>query len=73
MGVAAVMDASGLLAEGVPANWGVYWGVDDVDAAAATAKQLGGSVIQEPETTPYGRLATVADTAGATLKLRSMG
>jgi predicted enzyme related to lactoylglutathione lyase len=69
--VAGVMDAGGFLREGVPAHWSVYWHVDDIDGTAAAAARLGGAVVMGPETTPYGRLATVADPAGAQFKLRT--
>jgi uncharacterized protein len=55
----------------VPAHWSVYWHVDDVDATVARVEALGGSVTMRPETTPYGRLAVVADPAGAQFKLRT--
>ena len=64
------MDASGFLPEGVPSNWRVYWEVDDVDAAIATVTGLGGSVLMPAQDTPYGRLAQVADPAGAAFNLR---
>jgi predicted enzyme related to lactoylglutathione lyase len=67
--VAGVMDASGFLPEGVPAHWSVYFRTDDVDATVARALELGGSVIQPPEDTPYGRLTTLADPMGAAFKL----
>jgi uncharacterized protein len=70
MGLAGIMDASGFLPEGAPSAWYVYWEVDDVDATVAKAQQLGGSVVDEPEDTPYGRLATLQDPAGARFKLR---
>jgi len=41
----------------------------DADAAVARVESLGGSVVRAPEDTPYGRLATVADPAGAQFKL----
>lgn len=68
--VAGVVDASGFLPEGVPGSWSVYWQTDDVDATIAKVIEHGGSVVREPEDTPYGRLATVADPAGAQFKLR---
>jgi len=71
--LAGIMDASGFLPEGVPAHWSVYWEVDDVDRTVDQVKALGGSVAMAPETTPYGRLATVADPAGAVFKLRTGG
>ena len=33
--LAGVMDATGFLPDGVPADWSIYWEVDDVDAAVA--------------------------------------
>jgi len=68
--LAGIMDASGFLPEGVPAHWSVYWEVDDVDATVAKVKALGGSVVMDAVDTPYGRLATVTDPAGAQFKLR---
>ncbi|MFX0575193.1 VOC family protein [Nocardia nepalensis] len=60
-----VMDASAFLPEGVPAGWTVYFGADDVDTAAAKVVELGGAVLSQPEDTPYGRMAQVADPTGA--------
>jgi len=71
--VAGIMDAQRFLPADVPSNWSVYWQVDDVDATVAVARSSGGSVVMEPESTPYGRLATVADPAGAVFKLRATG
>jgi predicted enzyme related to lactoylglutathione lyase len=67
--LAGIMDASGFLPEGVPAHWSVYFGVDDTDAALAKIVDLGGSIVAAAEDTPYGRLATAADSAGARFKL----
>lgn len=67
--VAGVMDATTWLKEGVPAHWSVYFAVEDADATIARLGELGGSVVQPAEDTPYGRLATVADPAGAVFKL----
>jgi hypothetical protein len=53
-------------AEGMPPNWTGYIGVDDVDAACAKVKSLGGSVRREPVDIPgIGRFAIVADPSGA--------
>jgi uncharacterized protein len=68
--LAGVMDASAFLPEGVPSHWSVYWEVDDTDAAVEKVKALGGAVVMDPQDTPYGRLATVKDPAGALFKLR---
>jgi uncharacterized protein len=69
--LAGIMDASGLLPPGVSSHWSVYWEVEDADTAVAKVKSLGGSVVMEPQATPYGRLATVTDPAGAEFKLRT--
>lgn len=69
--LAGIMDAAGFLPEGAPSQWSVYWEVEDVDATLARAGALGGSVVQPAEDTPYGRLAALADPAGAHFKLRS--
>jgi hypothetical protein len=68
--LAGIMDATAFLPDGVPARWSVYWAVDNADATVAKVKALGGSVVADAVDTPYGRLATVADPAGAQFKLR---
>jgi predicted enzyme related to lactoylglutathione lyase len=67
--LAGIMDASGILPDGVPAHWSVYFGVEDTDAALAKIVELGGSVLAAAEDTPYGRLASAADPTGAQFKL----
>ena len=44
---------------------------DDIDATVAKVKDLGGSVITGAEDTPYGRIASMTDPAGALFKLRT--
>ncbi|MCU1452103.1 MAG: Glyoxalase/bleomycin resistance protein/dioxygenase [Acidimicrobiales bacterium] len=66
---AGIMDASNFLPEGVPASWQIYFGVEDADAALAKVIELGGSVMQGAEDTPYGRMASVADPSGAFFKV----
>lgn len=67
--------AGGLMAKtpdmGDKANvWGTYFGVEDVDAAAATVEQLGGKVIQPPfDVEGVGRMAVVADPQGAVFSI----
>ena len=68
--LAGIMDAKAFLPEGVPSHWSVYWQVDDPDAIVSRVKALGGSVVMDATDTPYGRLATVTDPAGAQFKLR---
>jgi predicted enzyme related to lactoylglutathione lyase len=57
------------IAEGdseAPAHWSVTFGVDDVQAAAAKATELGGTVVAGPFDAPWSRLAVIKDPQGAT-------
>jgi predicted enzyme related to lactoylglutathione lyase len=63
------MDASAFLPEGVPSHWAVYFGTANTDASVAQAVQLGATVVQAAEDTPYGRLASLTDPTGAMFKL----
>ncbi len=67
--LAGIMDASTMLADGVPAHWSIYFDVEDGDATLTRATELGGSVIVPAMDTPYGRLAEVADPTGARFKI----
>ncbi len=49
----------------VPPHWAISFAVDDTDATAARARELGGSVTMEPFDTPVGRSAVLADPLGA--------
>ena len=69
--LAGVMDAAGFLPDDVPSHWSVYFTVTDADATLAKVVELGGSIEQPAEDTPYGRLATAADPMGARFKLLS--
>ncbi len=69
--LAGIIDASSFLPEGVPANWQVYFAVEDADAALAQVGELGGSVVMKAEDTPFGRLAQASDPTGALFKLVS--
>lgn len=48
-----------------PAYWGVTFGVDDADACAARAAELGGRVLAGPFDAPWMRLAVLQDPQGA--------
>lgn len=53
-----------------PPHWRIYVAVDDVDASAAKAKELGGKVCVEPMDIPnVGRFCVISDLAGAVLSL----
>lgn len=61
---------AGATAGGLPAAWGSYVTVDDVDACAARVAGLGGKLIHGPSDIPaVGRIAVIADPQGATLTL----
>jgi predicted enzyme related to lactoylglutathione lyase len=57
---------------GIPAMWGVYFAVDDCDKAAETAAAKGGTVMQGPMDIPPGRMAVIADPAGAVFNVIKM-
>lgn len=71
--LAGIMDASGISPEPERSAWQVYFGVSDVDATIAIAVENGGKVVAQPEDSPYGRLAGLADPTGALFKLCSVG
>jgi uncharacterized protein len=50
----------------VAAHWNVTFAVDDADAIAAKASQLGGKVIVPPFDAPWVRMTVIADPGGAT-------
>jgi uncharacterized protein len=49
-----------------PAHWGVTFAVDDADAIAKAAAELGGRVIVPPLDAPWVRLTVITDPQGAT-------
>jgi predicted enzyme related to lactoylglutathione lyase len=54
----------------LPSHWMVYFAVDDTDAGADKAKQLGGNVAVPPTDIPeVGRFAVIADPQGATFSI----
>ena len=50
----------------VPAHWGVTFAVDDADAIAARAAELGGRVVVPPFDAPWVRMTIITDPQGAT-------
>ena len=59
---------------GVPPNWGQYLSVADVDATAARAAELGGQLVMGPmDVFEHGRMAVLADPAGAVFCLWQAG
>ncbi len=58
------------LPDGVPAHWGAYVTVDDVDKAAEHVARLGGRVLLPPTTLPQiGRFCVFQDPQGAVLSM----
>lgn len=70
--VAGIFSMDGDHFEGVPAHWTSYVWVDDVDATAGKAAQLGATVMSEPMDIPgIGRMATLQDPTGAVINVFS--
>ncbi len=61
-GVGGMADDSGMPGEG--AYWLTWFQVDDVDASATQAADLGSAVMMGPDTTPFGRMSVVAGPQG---------
>jgi len=67
---AAGMMAMPKEAEGAPPHWGSYVTVEDVDASAKKAKDLGATIIVPPTDIPgVGRFCLFQDPQGATLSM----
>lgn len=49
----------------LPPHWAVYFGVLSADAAVAACEPAGGRVLSPAFETPYGKMASLADPAGA--------
>lgn len=49
-----------------PAHWSVTFAVDDADATAVKARELGGDVLAGPLDAPWTRMAVIRDPQGAT-------
>jgi predicted enzyme related to lactoylglutathione lyase len=49
-----------------PAHWGVTFAVDDADATAEKAAELGGQVVVPPLDAPWVRMTVITDPQGAT-------
>jgi len=55
-------------AQGMPPMWGVYVTVDDVDATAKQAEEIGGKILMPPRDIPnVGRFCVIQAPQGATL------
>lgn len=56
----------------LPAFWGVYFAVEDADAAVETVVRLGGQIAQPPTDIEPGRFAVVTDPAGAMFNVMAL-
>jgi len=55
-------------AQGMPPAWGIYVTVDDVDATAKKAEELGGKILFPPTDIPtVGRFCVIQDPQGAVI------
>jgi uncharacterized protein len=54
---------------GMPPNWLVYFGVEDIDAALAKAGELGGTTMMGPQDIQIAKIAVVKDPQGAVFAL----
>lgn len=53
----------------LPTHWMVYFAVDDCDAIAARARELGATVHVEPTDLPVGRFSVIQDPTGGTFSV----
>jgi predicted enzyme related to lactoylglutathione lyase len=58
--------------DAAPATWTVDFRVDDTDAAATRAAQLGDAVVVQPYDTPIFRQAVFADREGAIFSISQL-
>jgi predicted enzyme related to lactoylglutathione lyase len=56
----------------VPPHWGVYFSVDDTEAAMDKVKELGGQVLMGPMDVEPGKIAVVQDPQGAVFNIITM-
>ena len=68
--VGGMMSMQSLGLKDVPSHWMAYLTVEDVDAACARCRELGGRIVMEPMNVPgIGRFAIIADPSDAALGL----
>jgi predicted enzyme related to lactoylglutathione lyase len=56
----------------MPPNWTVYFTVKNIEESLAKVKELGGQVHMEPKAISIGKIAMIADPAGASFMLLEM-
>lgn len=66
---AGLCDAQAWLPEGAVGFWRMYISVDSTDRALAVIREHGGTVLDGPQDSPFGRVTTVQDPAGASFQI----
>jgi hypothetical protein len=64
-GFADVVAATAPITDDTPVHWSITFAVDDADATAAKATELGGKVIVAPFDAPWVRMTVLSDPQGA--------
>ncbi|HET6965210.1 MAG TPA: VOC family protein [Acidimicrobiales bacterium] len=65
--IGGMMSMPPMVPADVPANWLVYFGVDDCDGTVAKAESLGAKTMAPPMDIPAGRFAVLLDPHGAAI------
>jgi predicted enzyme related to lactoylglutathione lyase len=67
--VAGIGELDASVAAEVPASWATYFLVENTDASAARAVELGASIVSPAFDTPFGRMAPLVGAQGETFSL----
>ena len=67
--VVATLNALGDEEPDAPAHWSVTFAVDDADAIAERATELGGELVVAPVDAPWVRMTVIRDPQGATFSV----
>ncbi|GAB3068090.1 VOC family protein [Micromonospora schwarzwaldensis] len=70
--VAGMLPPAEPLPADLPAYWTVYFAVEDTDATAARAAELGGTILVPPRDNPAGRAAALRDPHGALFSISTL-
>jgi hypothetical protein len=70
--VAGILQMTPNYPASMPSVWVVFFGVRDADAAAAAIEANGGTILEKPRDTPFGRLVVAADPFGGRFRLREV-
>ena len=64
--IGGMYDMTGMLPDGIPAHWFVWFAVGETDEAAERARSLGGTIQRSPWDSQFGRMAVISDPQGPT-------